>query len=205
MKVYELEKIRNNKNNINNSIRRGDIFLLNVTGLTDILGNNIQEGYRPYIVLQNNKGNKYSPVFEVAPISSQIQKVLPQHVMIDTIFLEKKSIVLTEQVITVNKSKLTKKLGTCPRIIMDKIDRTLKMQMGLLQPINWQEVADLVGGLKSIDNMIEVVGKTPTLETLKRGIVRSLEKISKNHLISIHEFMNMFDSNGKRIEKLRAI
>ena len=85
-------------------IHRGEIYYAD---LSPVVGSE-QGGYRPVIILQNNKGNRYSTTVIIAPISSRLTKnPLPTHVMLETGSLEKKSVVLLERLI---KSELKKRL-----------------------------------------------------------------------------------------------
>ena len=73
------------------TIMRGDIYYAD---LSPVIGSE-QGGYRPVLILQNNKGNKFSTTVIVAPISSKVQKnKIPTHVLIENEELERKSIVL---------------------------------------------------------------------------------------------------------------
>ena len=81
-------------------IHRGEIYYAD---LSPVVGSE-QGGYRPVIVLQNNKGNRYSTTIIVAPISSKLTKnPLPTHVMVENNCLEKKSVILLEQIRTIDK------------------------------------------------------------------------------------------------------
>ena len=72
-------------------IHRGEIYYAD---LSPVVGSE-QGGYRPVVVLQNNKGNRYSTTIIVAPISSRLTKnPLPTHVTIENNYLEKKSVIL---------------------------------------------------------------------------------------------------------------
>ena len=86
-------------------IHRGEIYYAD---LSPVVGSE-QGGYRPVIVLQNNKGNRYSTTVIIAPISSRLTKnPLPTHVMVDCSSLEKKSVVLLEQLERLINSELRK-------------------------------------------------------------------------------------------------
>lgn len=90
----------------------GDIFFADLQG-----GENIQGGMRPVVIAQNNIGNKYSTTVEVIPMSSKIMKAkyMPTHVLIHpsaTNNLRRSSIVLAEQVVTINKKSLIGYLGS---------------------------------------------------------------------------------------------
>ena len=72
-------------------MNRGEIYYAD---LSPVIGSE-QGGYRPVLILQNNKGNKYSTTVIIAPISSRMTKNdLPTHVIIETTFLEKKSFII---------------------------------------------------------------------------------------------------------------
>ena len=92
-------------------IRRGDIIMVHFYG-----NGNIQNGYRPAIIVQNNIGNRFSPTTIVAPITSEIKKTnLPTHEVIkreDTNGLRFDSMALCEQLITINKSDIKRDMGT---------------------------------------------------------------------------------------------
>lgn len=93
------------------TVKQGDIFL---ASLPDLKGS-IQNGYRPVIVVQNNIGNKNSPVVIVVPITSRYMKkaYFPMHVSLEgTRCLQKVSMALCEQVMTISKDQLGKYIGT---------------------------------------------------------------------------------------------
>ncbi|MGE9883881.1 type II toxin-antitoxin system PemK/MazF family toxin, partial [Blautia obeum] len=84
-------------------IRRGDIYQAD---LNPVFGSE-QGGYRPVLVIQNNRGNKYSPTVIVAAITSRLKTKLPTHVSLRNIKgLDKNSVVLLEQVRTIDKKRL---------------------------------------------------------------------------------------------------
>ncbi|HSH51417.1 MAG TPA: type II toxin-antitoxin system PemK/MazF family toxin [Bacteroidales bacterium] len=116
-------------------IKRGEIFLAD-------LGKNkgsIQSGIRPVLVISNPKNNMYSLTINILPITSQIKKNLPVHVSIGIeCGLQKKSTVLTEQIITVNKSQLIKFIGKCNNYKMIQVTKAMFLQFYMqeeLQPL----------------------------------------------------------------------
>ena len=109
-------------------IRRGDIYHAD---LNPILGSE-QGGYRPVLIIQNNMGNKYSPTVIVAAITSQPKTKLPTHVPLKEIAgLEKHSVVLLEQVRTIDKRRLDDYVGTLDRQLMLKVDKALRSSTGV--------------------------------------------------------------------------
>lgn len=113
-------------------IKRGDIYYAN---LSPVVGSE-QGGHRPVLVIQNDVGNKYSPTIIVAAITSQISKAkLPTHVEIGAkeFNLDKDSVVLLEQLRTIDKRRLKDKVTHLTEDIMNKVDEALRISVGLIQ------------------------------------------------------------------------
>jgi len=109
-------------------MNRGEIYYAD---LSPVIGSE-QGGYRPVVILQNNKGNKYSTTVIIAPISSRLTKnPLPTHVMIETEFLEKKSVILLEQIRTIDKKRIDEKLGVLSFPIMEKVNQAIKTSLDI--------------------------------------------------------------------------
>ena len=112
-------------------IKRGDMFYAD---LSPVVGSE-QGGVRPVLVIQNNVGNKYSPTVIVSAITSQINKSkLPTHIELDSeeFGLKSDSIILTEQIRTIDKSRLKEKIGHINDTqVMSKIDNALGVSFGL--------------------------------------------------------------------------
>ncbi|NLC11067.1 MAG: type II toxin-antitoxin system PemK/MazF family toxin [Firmicutes bacterium] len=112
-------------------IKRGYIFYAD---LSPVIGSE-QGGVRPVLIIQNNVGNKYSPTVIIAAITSQIAKAkLPTHVELKAAGhgLEKDSVILLEQVRTIDKQRLQQKVTELDEIIMSKVDESLKISLGLI-------------------------------------------------------------------------
>lgn len=111
-----------------NVIRRGTLYY----GDLDPVKGSEQGGYRPVLILQNNIGNEYSPTVIVAPITSRIKSKLPTHVKLkDMKGLEKDSVVLLEQIRTIDKIRLDEKIGCLNRFQMRKVDEALRISVGV--------------------------------------------------------------------------
>jgi mRNA interferase MazF len=111
-------------------VKRGDIFYAD---LSPVVGSE-QGGVRPVIIIQNDVGNKYSPTVIVAAITSQINKAkLPTHVEISSeeYGLNKDSVVLLEQIRTLDKRRLKEKIGHMTDEDMSKVDEALLISVGL--------------------------------------------------------------------------
>ncbi len=110
-------------------IKRGDIFYAN---LSPVVGSE-QGGVRPVLVVQNDVGNKFSPTVIVAAITSKINKAkLPTHIEIsaNTYGLEKDSVILLEQIRTLDKARLLEKIGNANEKL-NEIDYALSISLGL--------------------------------------------------------------------------
>ncbi|HHY41253.1 MAG TPA: type II toxin-antitoxin system PemK/MazF family toxin [Thermoanaerobacterales bacterium] len=113
-------------------VRRGDIFYAD---LNPVVGSE-QGGIRPVLVVQNDVGNKYSPTVIIAAITSQIDKAkLPTHVELKSTDygLEKDSVILLEQLRTIDKRRLKEKIAILDQDIMEKVDEALKISLGLVE------------------------------------------------------------------------
>lgn len=109
---------------------RGDIYFAD---LSPVIGSE-QGGFRPVLVIQNDIGNKYSPTVIVSAITSQIQKArLPTHVELPAHLsgLERDSVVLTEQVRTIDKKRLRRRVSRLDDEVMAKVDEALAISVGL--------------------------------------------------------------------------
>lgn len=115
-------------------VRRGEIWYAD---LSDAIGSE-QGGIRPVLIVQNDIGNKYSPTIIAAAITSQTKNNLPTHIGLkkENTGLKFDSTVMMEQVRTLDKSRLRKKVGY---INMDNIDRALAISVGILGMMQSQQ------------------------------------------------------------------
>lgn len=112
------------------TVRRGDIYYAD---LSPVVGSE-QGGIRPVLVIQNDVGNKFSPTIIVSAITSQLDKArLPTHIEIagEKYGLSKNSVVLLEQVRTIDKRRLREKAGHLDDQVMRKVDYALHTSFGL--------------------------------------------------------------------------
>ncbi|MBO5147565.1 MAG: type II toxin-antitoxin system PemK/MazF family toxin [Clostridia bacterium] len=113
------------------AVKRGDIYYAD---LSPVVGSE-QGGIRPVLVLQNDIGNKYSPTVIVAAITSQINKAkLPTHLSIkaDQFGIAKDSVILLEQLRTIDKKRLRERVCHIDSDNMKKIDYAVKISLGLI-------------------------------------------------------------------------
>ncbi len=111
-------------------IRRGDIYYAD---LSPVVGSE-QGGVRPVLIIQNNVGNRYSPTVIAAAITSRGTKAdLPTHIKLYASHsgLSKDSVVLLEQIRTIDKTRLKEKMGRLEPYDMYKVDEALSISFGL--------------------------------------------------------------------------
>ena len=113
-------------------IMRGELYSAD---LNPVVGSE-QGGLRPVLIVQNNTGNRYSPTVIVLAVTSQIQKArLPTHVQIpaEGHGLERDSVILAEQIRTLDKRRLREKIGSLRPEYMDRVARALFISLALTE------------------------------------------------------------------------
>ena len=112
-------------------VKRGDMFYAD---LSPVIGSE-QGGVRPVLIIQNDTGNKYSPTVIAAAITSQTGKAkLPTHIEIgsEEVGLKSDSVVLVEQIRTIDKSRLKEKIGHIDNAeLMNKVNGAIGISFGL--------------------------------------------------------------------------
>ena len=111
-------------------VKRGELYYAD---LSPVVGSE-QGGIRPVVVIQNDVGNKFSPTVIVAAITSQMNKTkLPTHLELNApaYGLSKNSVVLLEQLRTIDKKRLKEKVGCLDNSFMDRVDKALQISLGL--------------------------------------------------------------------------
>ena len=112
-------------------VKRGDIYYAD---LSPVVGSE-QGGIRPVLIIQNDVGNKYSPTVIATAITSQINKAkMPTHIELDAneYGLSKDSVVLAEQIRTIDKRRLKEKIGHLDEQLMNRVNEALEISFGLL-------------------------------------------------------------------------
>ena len=112
------------------NIKRGDIYYAD---LSPVIGSE-QGGLRPVLIVQNDVGNKYSPTVIAAAITSKIGKTkLPTHIDIPSMEagLAKDSVILLEQVRTIDKKRLKEKMGHLDERTMNNVNSAIQVSFGL--------------------------------------------------------------------------
>ena len=112
-------------------VRRGQIYYAD---LSPVVGSE-QGGTRPVLVIQNDVGNKYSPTVIACAVTSQMTKAkLPTHIELrqGQFGLPKDSVVLVEQIRTLDKRRLKEKLGQLDEKTMEKVDKAILISLGFI-------------------------------------------------------------------------
>ncbi|MBQ6999336.1 MAG: type II toxin-antitoxin system PemK/MazF family toxin [Clostridia bacterium] len=113
-------------------VKRGDIFYAD---LSPVVGSE-QGGIRPVLIVQNDVGNKYSPTVIVAAITSRINKAkMPTHIEIkgDDYGLSKDSVILLEQIRTIDKKRLKERIGHIDDNVIGMVDEAVSISLGLME------------------------------------------------------------------------
>lgn len=111
-------------------VKRGDMYYAD---LSPVVGSE-QGGVRPVLIVQNDIGNKYSPTVIAAAITSQINKAkMPTHIEIsaESYGLAKDSVILMEQIRTIDKKRLKEKIGHIDEPLVSKVNEALAISFGL--------------------------------------------------------------------------
>ena len=111
------------------NVKRGDIYYAD---LSPVVGSE-QGGVRPVLIVQNDTGNRYSPTVIAAAITSQTNKAkLPTHIALSApdYGLPRDSVVLLEQIRTIDKTRLKEKIGELPEDVMKEVNNALLISLG---------------------------------------------------------------------------
>lgn len=116
-------------------IKRGELYYAD---LSPVVGSE-QGGIRPVLIVQNDIGNKYSPTIIAAAITSKLTKAnLPTHIELSApeFGLQKDSVILLEQIRTIDKRRLKERIGLLPSGLMKKVEKALQISLGFEENVN---------------------------------------------------------------------
>ena len=136
MEILEVRHIRN--------IKRGELRIRN---LGDSVKGSVQSGIRPALIISNNTGNKYGPVVIVAPIASRTatKKFLPTHIVLTTnMGMEKESLVLLEQIVTIDKKDIGRKIAKLSPRLMAVVDKKINVSLGIRRYTNRRKRKEMI-------------------------------------------------------------
>ena len=124
---------RSVKDTVDTNVKRGEIYYAD---LSPVVGSE-QGGIRPVLIVQNDTGNRHSPTVIAAAITSQLGKAkLPTHISLkaQSYGLPKESVVLLEQIRTLDKRRLRERMGQVDAAVMEKVDAAIAVSFGLRPP-----------------------------------------------------------------------
>ena len=114
------------------TIKRGELYYAD---LSPVVGSE-QGGIRPVLVVQNDVGNKYSPTVIAAAVTSKINKAkLPTHIELssNSYGLQKDSVILLEQIRTLDKRRLKERIGELSDATMNRVDKAILISLGFMK------------------------------------------------------------------------
>ena len=114
------------------NIKRGELYYAD---LSPVVGSE-QGGVRPVLVVQNDVGNKFSPTIIAAAVTSKINKAkLPTHIELPLgdFGLQKDSVILLEQIRTLDKRRLKERIGELSEVTMNKVDKAILISLGFIK------------------------------------------------------------------------
>ena len=119
------------------NIKRGDIYYAD---LSPVVGSE-QSGVRPILIIQNDIGNKYSPTIIGVPITSKAKIRMPTHIAIEgnKYGLDKDSIILAEQIRTLDKSRLKEKVGRLDKKVLEQVKKAIEISCGLRGKLSFEQ------------------------------------------------------------------
>ena len=188
----------------NEAYMRGDIFFANLEG-----SGSIQKGIRPVIIIQNDIGNKYSSTVIVATVTSQMKKCnQPTHVVIEKDNLNNlrcDSVIQLEQIRTVNKSSLIKKLGKIKELDLKKLNEALAISVALkTEEKKYQIINRKIIEIRDIEVSLALYSKNIELRNRllnERNIaIKDAEYFCKEHDLDFNDYYIPFNLN--EIEKV---
>lgn len=176
---------------------RGQIYWVDLDKYVAKEKTSVQKKLRPFIILQNDIGNKYSPTTFGSAITSQFNKAkLKTHVEVTSreTGLNKDSVILLEQIITIDKCDLGDYIGQVPRSKIFEIDRALIISGGI--DIEQQQVTNIIDKDK-INNLISLIKDT---EEMLKAVENDYFKRVRNGLINeLKTYCNQCGANYDNI------
>jgi mRNA interferase MazF len=134
----------------------------------------VQSGKRPVIIVQNDIGNKYSPVVSVISGTTRFKKDMKTHITLnESCGLEEPTVFMAEQPQTISKQSLMFYIGNVPKDMMNALDKAVALQMGLLKPFDENYVLELIDDIIAVDRLFSV--NMGTEEDYRRKVRRTKE------------------------------
>jgi mRNA interferase MazF len=152
-------------------IIRGQIWRADLTQYTTP---GVQNGKRPVIIVQNDIGNKYSPVVSIISGTSKNKKSMKTHITLDeTCGLEELTVFMAEQPQTISKTLLLFRIGQVPCSMMNELDKAIMLQMGLIKPFSLDYILELIDDMVTVDRLF--TANLGTEEDYRKKVRRTKE------------------------------
>lgn len=166
------------------NIRRGDIYYAD---LSPVVGSE-QGGLRPVLIVQNDVGNRYSPTVIAAAITSKLDKArLPTHIDVyaDEVGLSKDSVILLEQIRTLDKKRLKEKMGHLDDGSMRAVNSAIAVSFGLSEneaALSSGNITSDYREIASVPNMVNTVASVNSAAISKKNNMQtsSIDSAGKN-------------------------
>lgn len=195
------------------TINRGDIFFADLGSGEG----SEQSGFRPVVIIQNNMGNKHSSTVIVAALTSKIKKSrIPTHVEVsryDNTGLVKDSVVLLEQIRTIDKRKLKHKIGKCSYERLESIDKAIKVSLGIQLNHNYLEndiinrrfeenIPKEVFDISKVERMKKAIEELKTFVNKYKDLNLDMTVINNNIKIQYRELREYCVKFGQTVENV---
>lgn len=183
---------------VTNIITRGQVWLAD-------LGQNMgseQSGVRPVLIVQNDIGNKYSPIFTICPLTaSKSKRSLPTHVILrDEMYLPEVSTALVEQMRSIDRGRLIKMLGKTNDNIMIEIDKAIQVQTATDTKFSYSIAFDMIQQIKNIKLEIKELGNRPRLLSMHQYQIMMFKDYCKD--FGMDHNIIVKDYNSQKISKI---
>lgn len=168
-------------------IRRGDIFLAD---LPILKGESIQSGLRPVIIIQNNVGNKYSPTVNIVVGTTKTKNPIPVHAYIaEECGVLKPTTILCEQVMTIDKKRLLKRIGRCTERVLNDVESKLLIQIGVKPLFDVAKANNLADMIIDLEKEIHEYSNNRIIK-IYNGLIDQLKVYCKNYNINYLLLLN---------------
>ncbi len=176
---------------------RGQVWEAN---LGDGVGSE-QKFKRPVLIIQNDKGNKYSPTVTIIPLTSKPKNNLPTHVYLNDSFLSETSTVIIEQIRTIDKTRLIKILGKISEVTMNLIEIAVDIQV---KEFDYLQAYELYKQIVNINSAIKKCGRIPELLKTYNYFIDDFKnycnKYMKDYIFVLEEIKNNYNYNNVNLK-----
>lgn len=169
-------------------VKRGQVWLVD---LGEGVGSE-QWGVRPFLIIQNEIGNKYSPTVMGAPLTTKSKNKIPTHVSIEEYFLKEPSIVMLEQIRTIDKVRLIKYMGKADDVLMIEIDEAIRVQTAIKKEFDCNKAYSMLQQINKINKTIKKFGEDNELVSILNFTIHSYIDYCNEHKIDYKEINRQY-------------